>query len=72
MSSSTFSTSFLNNKKKINCNICKGSGLISCSYEICNICHGKKCIQCKETGYKKFPFEECEYCYGSGYCSSYL
>ena len=52
--------------KYLQCNVCKGVGLVKCKSIICKSCKGKTCISCNSTGLERLPYVECHKCYSSG------
>ena len=53
-------------KTVVQCEKCKGIGLIKYDLKLCETCNGQKCIFCNSTGLEKMPWDICSKCYGDG------
>lgn len=53
---------------KIQCQTCKGYGLVKTDVKLCQFCRGAKCADCPvgESGYASTGWDECTKCYGAG------
>lgn len=53
-------------KKKIQCPLCNGYGMLKTNVIICERCNGNKCIRCNSTGLYKMPYIDCSKCETTG------
>ena len=53
-------------KKRVQCKVCTGFGLVKAEILVCDNCNGSKCMYCNSSGFKQQPYERCEVCYGDG------
>lgn len=53
-------------KKKQQCSKCTGSGFLKYEPIVCKNCNGSKCMFCKDSGYSRWLYDLCNFCYGDG------